>query len=71
MNDLPHPVHFAFDLGPGPFQSCLAQVDGVRQHRTAGMDSLGIGPFRELNSLAFQELGQIFVKFVFLYVFHK
>ena len=71
MDGLPDFVQLLVQPGLGSFQARLAEVDGVGKERTARMDALGITTFLELNSLSFQEFAQVFVKFVFLYWFHK
>ena len=71
MNDLAHLVHFAPDLSPCPLEPGLAQVDSVSQHRTAGMNSLGIWTFLELNAFPPQKLAEILIKLIFLDLFHR
>ncbi len=71
MDDLSDPVHLEFDLALSARQTGLTEIDRIRKHRTPGVNPLRIGSFLEFNAFAFQELVEIFVKFVFLYSFHK
>jgi len=78
MNYLPNLVQFFLDafLGLlqshlGAIQTSLTQVDRVREQRTTCMNTLGIAAFFQLNSFAFQELADVFVKLIFSYWIHN
>lgn len=70
MDHLPNLIKPFLQFIFGSFESGLAQVDCIRQHRTTGMNALGIAPFRQLDAFGFEKLAKIFVKLVFSNGFH-
>ena len=70
MNDLPHLINPFVQAGLRPFETRLAQVNGVRQHRATCMDSFAVTPFLQLDALALQEMRQLLVKLFFSNRFH-
>jgi len=71
VDDLPDMIKLPSHFGFCPLETGLAQIDGIRQQGTAGMNAARVLTFFQFNAFPFQELAQVLVKFIFSYRFHS
>jgi len=71
VNDLPGMIQLLLNLILSAIQTCLAEIDGVRQKRASGLNAARITAILQAHAFGLQEFRQIVVKLLFIDWSHK